>query len=380
MRIGLIARWLELPAGGAKHYTLNLIRALLKADEHNRYIVFHKIPEAMGTFPTAREVLVLGKSKLQWDYLNLPIAVKRERIDLLWTPSYVVPFPIRCRSVASVLDLAYFYSPGSYRILDVLYMRSAMASSFRRVDALLAISEYTKNDIVRLFPFAESKVTVTHLAPSTRYQRTVDKESLEAVRQRYSLNRPFIFYAGSISPRKGCSFLVDAFAMLKRTKRIPHKLVLTGGWTWGTPNIVDVIREMDLEDEVIVLGEVAGQDMPALYSLAELLVYPSTYEGFGLPVLEAMACSCPVVCSNLTSIPEVAGDAALSVDPRDVSALAAAIYTALTDLTTRKRLIERGVERAASFTWEKTARKTLDVFEKTAHRERSEKASWEQSR
>jgi glycosyltransferase involved in cell wall biosynthesis len=371
MRIGLIARWLELPASGAKHYTLNLIRALLQVDEHNRYVVFHKAPKAMGTFPTAREVLVSGKSKLLWDYLHLPIAVRRERIDLLWTPSYVVPFPVRCRSVASVLDLAYFCSPGSYRISDVLYMRSAMAGSFRRADALLAISEYTKNDIVRLFPFAESKVTVTHLAPSSRYQRSIDKEALEAVRQRYSLSRPFVFYAGSISPRKGCSFLVNAFEMLKRRERIPHKLVLTGGWTWGTPDIVEVIKEMDLEGEVTVLGQVAAQDMPVLYNLADLLVYPSIYEGFGLPVLEAMACGCPVVCSNLTSIPEVAGDAALAVDPRDVSALAAAIYTALTDLTTRTRLIERGVERAASFTWEKTARKTLDVFEQVAHREGS---------
>jgi glycosyltransferase involved in cell wall biosynthesis len=366
MKIGLTARWLQLPAGGAKEYTINLVQSLLEIDKKNVYVVFHKTPAAMGVFPEAREILLPGRTKLLWDYVQLPLAVRRESIDLFWTPSFVVPFPILCKSVATVHDLAYFAFPRSYQLLDVLYMRTAIPGSFRRASALLAVSEHTKRDIARFFPFAEEKVTVTYEAASSRYHRTTEEGSLTAVREKYSLCHPFVFYAGSISPRKGCPNLLRAFAMLKKQKRIPHRLIFTGGWSWGSLDLFGLADELAISNDVTVLGEVPAQDMPLLYNLADLFVYPSLYEGFGLPVLEAMACGCPVVCSNLTSLPEVAGEAALMVDPRDISALADAMYVALTDPQIRASLIGKGLTRAASFSWKETARKTLDVFEKVA--------------
>jgi hypothetical protein len=227
--------------------------------------------------------------------------------------------------------------------------------------ALIAVSEHTKKDIVNLFPFTKEKVEVIYEAASSRYKRFEEKNRLSEVRDKYNLESPFIFYAGSISPRKGCDYLLRAYAELK--KQIPHKLVLTGGWTWGKTGVFDLIKVLGLDGKVKILGAVPVRDMPLLYNLADLSVYPSLYEGFGLPVLEAMSCGCPVVCSNLTSLPEVAGDAALMVDPKDISALTEAMHTALTDLQVRNSLIERGLARAATFTWEKTARKTLQVFE-----------------
>jgi glycosyltransferase involved in cell wall biosynthesis len=364
MRIGLATRWLQLPAGGAKEYTLNLIQALLQIDRENEYVVFHNASAAMGTFRTAKEVLLPGRNKLWWDYVQLPLAVRREGIDLFWTPSYVVPFPIRCKSVATVHDLAYFTLPKSYQLLDILYMRSAIPGSFRRASALLAVSEHTKRDIVRLFPFAENKVAVTYEAASGKYKRAIEQDVLYATRDKYSLHCSFIFYASSISPRKGSPYLLQAFAALR--SQIPHKLVFTGGWSWGSADVFKLIEELSLKDDVIILGEVPAQDMPLLYNLADLFVYPSLYEGFGLPILEAMACGCPVVCSNLTSLPEVAGDAALMIDPRDIPSLAHAMHAALTDPQTRTSLIEKGLARAATFTWEKTARKTLEVFDRVA--------------
>ncbi len=363
MRIGVSARWLGLPACGAREYTLCLIRSLLERDHRNEYVVFHSQSAHMGSFPGGREILLPGRNKLAWDYVSLPRAIDKEQVDLFWTPSYIVPFPVRCKSVATVLDLAYLTMPQSYEPLDVLYMRLAMPGSFRRARALLCISDYTRRDLIRLFPFSKEKSVVTPLgiAPSYRQRPSADMET--AVRKSYSLPPHYIFYAGSLSPRKGVPYLLQAFARLKRDQHISHRLVFTGGWSWGQVDVHRLVESLGLQDQVLILDEVPADHMPVLYRLADLFVYPSLYEGFGLPVLEAMASECPVVCSNLTSLPIVAGDAAILVDPRDTTCLADAMHRALTDAATRADLKERGARRSESFTWEATADKTLEVFE-----------------
>ncbi len=363
MRIGVAARWLELPPGGAREYTESLIRALLACDSKNEYVIFYCDSRRQGTFLEAAELTLRGRNKITWDYVSLPRALRRERIDLFWTPSYIVPFPVSCRSVATVLDLAYYTMPQSYRFLDVLYMRLAMPASFRRADALLCISEHTRQDLVRLFPFAKAKASVTPLGIHQRFRQSHSPETENKVRSQYALSRPFVFYAGSLSPRKGVPQLLEAFGMLKRDRHMPHRLVLTGGWSWGNVRVHRMADELGLRDQIVILGEIPADHMPVLYRLAELFVYPSLYEGFGLPVLEAMACGCPVVCSDLTSLPEVAGDAAILVDPCDTVAMAEAMHQALVDEDTRKTLSEKGMRRSENFTWEATASKTLKVFE-----------------
>jgi glycosyltransferase involved in cell wall biosynthesis len=361
MRIGLSARWLNLAPGGAREYTEQLIRGLTAYDQQNEYVVFHSSPKFLGQFPCAEEILIRSPDRWLWEYAGLPFYASRQHLDLFWTPSYVIPFPVKCRSVASVLDLAYYFMPRAYRRAEVLYMRCMLPSSVKRASAILAISEHTKRDLVRLFPNAEPKVFVTHLAPSPVFRRITDEAALMSARAEYGLDRPFIFYAGSISPRKGLSFLAQAFADLRKQHGMPHRLVLTGARSWGDPDTRSVLERIPRQD-ILILGQVPASSLPAIYSLADLFVFPSLYEGFGLPVLEAMACGCPVVCSNLTSLPEVAGDAALMVDPRDVQALVGAMAVALTDARTRERLIEKGRARAASFTWEEVVRKTAAVF------------------
>jgi len=360
MRIGVSARWLNLASGGAREYAEHLIRGLTTIDRQNEYVVFHSSPMWLGQFPCAKEIVIPSPNRWLWEYAGLPLHVSRQHIDLFWTPSYVIPFPVKCRSIASVLDLAYYFMPQAYRRAEVLYMRCMLPSSVKRASAILAISERTKSDLVRLFPEAEPKVFVTHLAASPVFRRITDEAALASARAKYGLDRPFIFHAGSISPRKGLSFLAKAFVDLRKQHGVPHRLVLTGGRSWGDPETRELLRRVPRED-VLMLGHVAGSALAAIYSLADLFVFPSLYEGFGLPVLEAMACGCPVVCSNLTSLPEVAGDAALMVDPRDVQALATAMAVALTDAPTRESLVEKGKARAASFTWEETVRKTVAV-------------------
>ncbi len=364
MRIGLAARWLELPPCGPREYTENLIRALLQFDQRNEYVVFHSAAAYLGTFPRATEILLPSQNKLWWDYVLVPRAIARQQLDVFWTPSYIVPFSVRCKSIATVLDLAYFTLPQAYRRADVLYMRAAMRGSFRRAAALLAVSDYTRRDIVRLFPFAAEKTVITYAAAASQYHRDLNPNWVATVRQIYDLPASFVFYAGSISPRKGLPYLMEAFALLKRQWHLNCQLVLTGGWQWGRSDVRQLIARLDLEGDVRTLGHVPAEHMPALYALADLFVYPSLYEGFGLPVLEAMACGCPVVCSNLTSLPEVAGEAALLVDPRDVQVLAEALRRGLTDRVLRGDLVARGLAQAAAFNWETTACKTLNVIER----------------
>lgn len=365
MRIGLVARWLSIESGGARQYTDHLIRELLRIDQDNEYVVLYNSPEFLGRFPTASEIAIPIASKLLWDYVGLPLCVRKERIDLLWTPSYVVPFPVACHAVSTFLDMAYFVMPESYKRTDVLYMKCAIPGSVKRSSALLAISENTRRDIVRLFPDAKSKIFVTHLAAPPHYRPVTDQEALASTRAEFGLQQPFIFYAGSISPRKGIPFLLRAFANLKKKHGIPHRLVLTGGRRWRDAKIRASFRQLP-QQQLVVLGHVPDAVLPSIYTLADLFVYPSLYEGFGLPVLEAMACGCPVVCSNLSSLPEVAGDAALMVDPTDDHALADAMHVALTDPQTRNSLITKGLERSALFSWEETARRTLRVFNSIA--------------
>jgi glycosyltransferase involved in cell wall biosynthesis len=363
MRIGLTARWFSLQSGGARAYTEQLIDHLLHTDRDNEYVVFYDSRKHLGRFRLAREVALAAPHRLIWDYVALPVGVQKQQLDLLWIPSYVIPFGIGCPTVTSVLDLAYYYLPAAYRPLDVLYMRLMLPRSVRRAAAILAISENTRRDLVCLFPGAQHKVFVTHLAAASGFSRVTETALLSSVRATYGLTTPFVLYSGSISPRKGLPYLLKAFAKLKRENGIPHCLVLTGGRSWGDAETRRLMAQFPM-GEILPLGHVPDSTLPALYTLADLSVYPSLYEGFGLPVLEAMACQCPVVCSNLTSLPEVAGDAAVMVDPRDVSALADAMHQVLSDPVTRKSLVARGSERASMFSWDQTARKTLTVFDR----------------
>jgi glycosyltransferase involved in cell wall biosynthesis len=369
MRIGLAARWLAQESGGAREYTQHLIHHLLLVDRRNDYVVFHNSKSSQGRFPAAREVVIPTSSRLLWDYVGLPIYAWKERIDLLWVPSYVIPWTVTGRAVVSFLDMAYFLMPKAYRFRDVQYMQRAIPGSLKRAAAVLAISENTRQDIARLFPDVGSKVFVTHLAPSPIYRRIADQKMLTSVREEYGLQEPFVFYPGSVSPRKGLSLLLQAFVRLHRERQVSHSLVITGGRTWGDSGIDSSLKQLP-PGQVRILGHVSASILPALYNLADLCVYPSLFEGFGLPVLEAMICGCPVVCSSLTSLPEIAGDAAMLVDPNDVPALADAIFEALTDPELRSSLIEKGLTRVASFTWENTARETLGVFESVVQRNR----------
>ena len=234
--------------------------------------------------------------------------------------------------------------------------------SVANANFVTADSENTRNDVVCLLDVPEHHTEVVYGGVDPAFKRVTDETQLAAVRRRHKLQFPFILHVGTIEPRKNIPRLIRAYARLRARRRLRHKLVLAGGLGWLYQEVFHEIEATALGDDVVLTGFVPESDLPALYSLADVLAWPTLYEGFGLPPLEAMACGTPVVCSNRSSLPEVVGDAALMFPPNDVDAITDALERALFDEATRARLIERGYTRPPLFTWELAAQKLFSCF------------------
>ncbi len=367
MKIGIAARGLDEKSGGVKRYIFNLIRALLKIDRGNTYVIYYNKRDFVGTFPNACEIVLDSGNKLIWDFILLPAAIRRDKVDVVLFPKNVLPFFVPCKSVVVNHDYGYFIRElDEYKFFDQFYMKMMMPISARRADGIISISEHTKRDIIKFTGVKEDKIAVIHLAADENCKMIEEQAKLSEVRYKYGLDFPFIFHCGSLSPRKNIARLIKAFNLIR--DRIPHQLVFTAGKSWKDTQINELVAKLRLDSRIVKLGHIGDGDMPAIYNLADLYVYPSIYEGFGLPVLEAMACGCLVVTSNATSLPEVAGDAAIMVDPLNVEQLSQAMYAAITDEILRQKLIEKGFTQAGKFSWEKTAYKTLEVFKKVNYK------------
>lgn len=364
MRIGITARGLSERSGGAKQYIDSLISSLLEIDRANEYFLFYDSPSHLGRYPSANEIYLRIPSKFLWDHLGVPYLAWKYGVDVLFCPKNVVPNFVRCKTVVTVLDLTHFKFPQEYKWTDKYYMRLFIPPSLKKADGIIAISENTKRDIVDFFGVDPKTVTAIPLAPDVKYRAISDSMQKESTRKRYGIDHPFIFYPGVLSPRKNIITLVRAFDKIK--DKIPHKLIFTAGRSWGDSPVYKMIEELGIKDRVITIGHVDASDMPILYSSADLLVYPSLYEGFGLPIIEAMSCGCPVVSSNTTSIPEVAGDAAITVDPADIEGFSDAVLRVLTDRGLRDEMVRKGFIQALKFSWKKTATETLAVFNETS--------------
>jgi glycosyltransferase involved in cell wall biosynthesis len=353
VKIGFSARGLSIPSGGVRQFIRSLLPALAAQVEDDELFVFYNRQKFLGLAPNCREVLIEGDNRIWWDFFLLPRLLRRLKLDAMIFPKNVVPFFTGCECFVVVHDLAYFDEQiGAYPFLDTLYMRTLIPQSLRRAAGVFAVSENTKQDIIRHTHCDAAKITVAYEAADEIYRPIRDHSELENMKQKYDLPEKFILYVGSLSPRKNIVRLIEALSTLRA--RIPHKLVLTASKSWKDSNVYAAIQQLNLRDRIHKLGYVDQEDMPGLYNLADVYVYPSLYEGFGLPVLEAMQCGCPVVASNATSIPEVAGDAAILVDPYDGKALAEAIYESLTNHGLRKKLVASGYRQAAKFSWDST--------------------------
>ena len=369
-RIGLNAHLLNLSgnyrSAGINWYIYNLLKNLTpitdldytvflsdrRAREH-----FDSISLSQSRLPTHRPIV-----RIAWEQFVQPFVLHRERIDLLHALAFAGPLAISIPWVVTVYDLSFIRYPQSFNAANRIYLRWAIRNSLRRANRVIAISESTRRDLYATFGTSLEKTAVVYCGADPAFAPSQDRQAIAALRARRGLPDKMILHVGTIEPRKNIARLIRAFARAKRAAQLPHRLVLIGARGWKYAEVDAVIEQEQLKDDVIFAGYVAQDELPLWYRAADLFVYPSLYEGFGLPPLEAMASGTPVVCSNAASLPEVVGDAAIQVSPENEAALADAIVRALTDGTLREQMVARGIAQAAKFSWSRAARETTDVY------------------
>lgn len=361
---------------GTETYSQYLIRALLAQGTEHRFRLYFNQSPPPGLFPEAADQLVIPFARL-WTHVRLSREMLSAPPDVLLVPSHVLPLIHPRRCVVTVHDLGYHYYPEAHTLFQNLYLRWSTRYNARTATRVLADSEATRKDLLRYYGIPEERVVVVYPGHDEALGPVSDQQMLEAVRNRHGLNGPYLLYVGTLHPRKNLVRLVDAFAVLAarlqsmseaagvgvaRDVTAPY-LVLAGSKGWLYREIFDRVRRLELEDRVLFTGYVPDADLPALLSGALAFVFPSLYEGFGFPVLEAMACGTPVVCSSASSLPEVAGDAALQVDPLDTEGWVEAMHQILIDGGLRATLVERGLKQVQRFSWQRCASQVLQVLE-----------------
>jgi glycosyltransferase involved in cell wall biosynthesis len=374
MRVGLLVYGLDRPLSGIGRYTVELARALgelasvpemvllaagatgpLRSDEGWE---IHSLP-GCRRLPG---LMTLGN-------LTIPSRVRQQHLDLVHDPTGVTPLLCGAggaRSVVTVHDVFAWSCPGNSTRLDMLVYHYWLPHVLPRVEAVITVSHASKRDIMRYLRVPAAKIHVILEGVNRRFCRPTEAVERD-VQKRHGLPTNYILFVGSVEKRKNLSHLLKAYDRLWQMGE-RRRLVIVGARRWLYSDIAETVTQLQMKDRPIFTGYVPDEDLPALYGGADLFVFPSVYEGFGLPPLEAMACGTPVVCSNTSSLPEVVGAAAVTVDPCDVEALAEAMRRVLADADLREELRARGLARAAQFTWEKTARETFALYEEVMRR------------
>ncbi|OPL19725.1 MAG: hypothetical protein AVO35_01760 [Candidatus Aegiribacteria sp. MLS_C] len=367
MRIGIKVSPLTVLRAGIPNYILNLLRSLAAIDDRNSYFLYTNRPLPPGLGIPSRFVQVIVRYPCPWIQLwyqaGLPFRMRRDRLDLFHDPVYPLPVALPVPGVITVHDLSGVTEPRLHSPRVALASR-LLPLHLRRARRIIAVSEYTASEVRRLFPDTAGKIRVVHQGVSKGFRPVDDPRVLSDAAAEYGLPDRFMLFLGTLEPRKNLERLLESFGSVAGS--IPHHLVIAGGLGWKYRGLLRKIEDHPRRDRILLTGFVRDRDLPALLSLADFLVYPSLLEGFGLPVLEAMACGTPVLTSSVSSLPEVAGDAALLVDPLSVDAISSGLMRMAGDDGLRDSLSGRGPLRAAEFTWERTASLTLEVYREAA--------------
>ena len=366
MKIGITAEALNIGGAGIGTYTHNLIKNLNKINKIHTYLIEC---ENEDVFPNLDKIIIsnpfdkISKLYLWHPYLSIKLNSQNYDLDIIHSlnqgPAF---FKLKKQKyIITIHDILPIVFPKVRPFKVFLVYKFLLPRTLKTSDKIIADSNSTKNDLITYFNIPEEKIRVILLAADEKFKSLNNKETKE-VKYKYHLNFPFILYVGGLAVHKNIPALIKAFYKVKK-KGIQHKLVITGRKRWKYKEIFEMIAKLNLQNEVIFTGYVSDGDLPALYNAADLFVYPSLYEGFGLPPLESMACGTPVITSNTSSLPEVVGDAGIMVDPYDVDGMADAMHEVLTNEGLRVDMTKKGLERAKMFSWEKCARETLGVYE-----------------
>jgi len=351
--------------GGPRTYVLGLVDALLRIDRDNEYVVFYNDSDHLGRFPAAKEIVLPGKNPLArlWrEHVLLPHACTREAVDLLHCPKSAIPYHASCPVVVTLHDLIPLKHPETEKFAARMYWRLQIPIAARRSSFIITDSEHARQEIRDDFGCLPEKVKAIMLGFDPHMTQQRSSADGERVCRTYGLPAEYLLYVGTIQPRKNLDTLIEAFYRLKKNAALADKLVIVGRKGWLYEKLFARIKELHLDSEIIFTGFVPDADLPFIYDRARVFLYLSLFEGFGLPPLEAMACGVPVITSNATSLPEVVGDAGITVSPTDIDGVSAAIMRILSNPVLAEHLREAGRARAALFSWETAARETLAVY------------------
>jgi glycosyltransferase involved in cell wall biosynthesis len=368
MRVAIDAR--KLHDFGIGTYIRNILRHLARIDQVSEYVLLcaaadmHVAPTLGPNFRAVLEPSPNYSIREQW---HVPLVLQRERPDVYHAPHYVLPAAVTCPSVVTIHDCIHLMFPQYLpNRRAYLYARTVMWAAARRADAILTVSEASKRDILRFFDVKPEKVVVVHNAIDERFWTPPAEEDVALVRERYQLEHGFVLYAGNIKPHKNLIRLIEAFDQIRRGGFEEMKLLIIGDEISKMPALRRAVHQHHLHKHVRFLGYVSDETLAILYRLAAVFVFPSIYEGFGLPPLEAMASGTPVVTSNVSSLPEVTGDAAVLVNPHDTSSIVAGVRRVLSDPDFANQLRVKGPVRAREFSWERSVAKTRELYERVA--------------
>jgi glycosyltransferase involved in cell wall biosynthesis len=374
-RIGIDVTSAVTQGGGIGRYTRELVNALVNADDDYKYHLFSAKPPR---HPPVRDPVPNGDNIVYrrapvderwlyriWYRLGVPLPIQwfTGQLDLFHSPDFVMP-PVQGRipTLLTVHDLSFVHYPETFTPSLVNYLNRTVPASVKRATHILADSTATKDDLARIWNTPADKVTVLYSGVNRRFRPESNAQVTATVRQKYGLGKePYLLSVSTLQPRKNYGMLIRAFRQV--ATRYPHNLVIAGSKGWLYEQIVEEARAQELTGRVKFVGFVDDVDLPALYSAAALFVFPSLYEGFGLPLLEAMACGVPVVTSNSSCLPEVAGKAAIQLSPENQQDWTRVMFELLGDPSRRTRMVAAGFLQAREFTWSKAARQLLGTYQ-----------------
>jgi glycosyltransferase involved in cell wall biosynthesis len=398
MHIGINAQLLSFSQnyrnGGISRYIRYLLTELAKRPGQHEYTIFVNGQEVIERL---REIIRKDEgvqqtqityipvswpeskpiSRVAWEQLMLPSLVRQRRIDVLHSPANVLPemLPRRCAGVVTLHDLAFLRFPQVLTRSKRVYHNTFTMRSLRRARMIIANSNSTKQDAIELARIPAGRIQTVYLCIDERFSNVVHDEDRESFRQAHGLTGGYMLYLGTLEPRKNITRLIEAYARLRTVYGREEKLVLAGGKGWFYDSIFAKVQKLGLESEVIFTGFVSDAEQVLWYHAASVFVYPSLYEGFGIPVAEALACGVPVVTSNISSLPEAGATLALTIDPNDTEAMAEAIYKALTDEAVRERCRSHASSVAQRFSAQTMVEQTIAVYEQAAALQTSQRHS-----
>lgn len=361
MKIGVDTSILEIDRAGAGVYTRELVKHLQYIDAGVSYEFFSPGASGAKRGYFSRKVKNILTDTL-WMQFKLPRELKRRGIDLLHCTAFRAPLKRGFPLVVTFYDLHILKSPLDYNPWLRYYCKFMLPKIAKRADKIITISEFSKNDIINTFSISPEKVAVTYCGIDNRFRLIPGASLKNNGLDKYGIKEKFILYVGALQPRKNIPLLLKAYSKLLKERFFDYQLVLVSATGWRNKDIFSLVNDLGLKDDIKILGYVPDDDLPLIYNLAQFLVYPSFFEGFGLPILEAMACGCPVICSSATSLPEIAGDCAVMFDPFSQIQLENAMRKMTTENNMRVEMSGKGIGRAADFSWEKCARLTLEVY------------------